>query len=255
MSVATGEGSPAGLKLFILGSERSGTSIAYFAAREVLSLEGRGEGHVFPIFNRVNHQYYLYTQQFVRREGTLAAELRPDPFTLHIQTFVRQFYDGIYGQRGFVDKTPGPESIRSAPLIAGTFPDARIMLMRRSGIEVVRSYVRKFGTDFAVSCQVWVNCMVGLEVLRANGPHLLEVDQFDLTNNPELTGQRIAEHVGMPDRAPTLARFFTERRVEQSSAHDWRERMTLARTGWSEAEQATFRDICGPTMDTFEYPM
>ena len=48
------------LKLFIFGPARSGTSITQNAARTVLQLPGRGEGHVFTIHQRMVHQYFVY---------------------------------------------------------------------------------------------------------------------------------------------------------------------------------------------------
>jgi len=241
--------------LFILGSARSGTSITYFAAREVLGLHGRGEGHVVPIFVRLNHQFYLYTREFAEQKGTMAKDLLPRTFKVHLQDFIRRFYKNTYNRDSFVDKTPGAESIRAAGFILETFPEAKIIVMRRTGIEVVQSYRQKFNAEFVNACRAWVDCMSAITLTRANCPGILEIDQYDLTNAPEATGKRIAEYVGLPDRAAALASFFSERRVEQSSEHDWRERLTMEKAGLSEAERAQFTEICGPTMKAFGYPM
>ena len=246
---------PAALKLFILGSARSGTSITYFAAREVLGLFGRGEGHVIPIFLRLNHQFYLYAREFAEQKGTMAKDLLPRPFKVHLQDFLRRFYKNTYNRDSFVDKTPGAESIQAAGFILETFPEAKIIVMRRTGIEVVQSYRQKFNAEFVNACRSWVDCMGAIQATRKNCPGVLEIDQFDLTNAPAETGRRIAEYVGASDRAEALAKFFTERRVEQSSEHDWRERLTMEKAGWSEAERVQFTEICGPTMKAFGYPM
>jgi hypothetical protein len=43
--------------------------------------------------------------------------------------------------------------------------------------------------------------------------------------------------------------------VDRSTQHDLRHTPTLAETGWTDARQEMFRDICGRHMTAFGYPM
>lgn len=241
--------------VFVLGSPRSGTSITYYAMREVFGLPGKGEGHVLPVFQRVLHEHWKYAQDFAPRDGTLAQHLDHGGFRANIIEFVRAFYAARYPAGGFVDKTPGAEAILGAPLIRAAFPSARILLTRRTGIEVVQSYRRKFAAGFGDACRAWAACMTALQRTREAKVELLELDQFDYTNAPREAAAEIAAHLGSPDRAAALAGFLAERRTDQMSGHDWRRRLTLDEVDWSLDERRLFEDLCGPAMRAFGYPM
>lgn len=239
--------------VFILGSPRSGTSITYYAMREIFGLPGRGEGHVLPIFQRVLHEHWKYAQDFAKRDGTLAQSLDHTTFRAGIIEYLRGFYAARYPGGGFVDKTPGAEAILGAPLIRATFPGARILLTRRTGIEVVQSYRRKFDAGFADACRSWAACMTALQRTREAKVEILELDQFDYTNAPREVAAEIAAFLGQPDRAAPFATFLAERRTDQISGHDWRQRLTLADVDWSGEERQVFEEMCGPAMRAFGY--
>ena len=244
------------LKVFILGSPRSGTSITYYAMREVFGLKGRGESHVFPIFQRMIHQFYTYTQEFKKLPGVLAAELDTRTFRDDLYQHVRTFYVKAYGGAGFVDKTPGAESIRGCDLIFGAFPDARVILLQRNGIEVVNSYRSKFGASFENACQAWKHVVAAsLQLAEQKNGRVLVIDQFDLTNAPGKSAALISSHLGAPHVADRLAAFFSGKRVEQHSTHDWRYRQTLAEIGWSSDEKAMFSAVCGDSMSALGYDL
>lgn len=246
---------PGGLKVFIFGPARSGTSITYYAARDMFGLPGRGEGHVFPIFQRIQHQYFVYAKGFQDNKGTLARELNPREFKLHMQEYIRSFYRKTYKGDSFVDKTPGAEAIQGANFILEVYPDARLIVTRRTGIEVVQSFRLKFAAGFEDACRAWTNCMAATLRMRERCPQILEIDQFDLTNAPEDVAARLCNHVRRPEKTAELARYFSEQRTDKSSEHDWRHRLTLAGTSWTKEEKETFRKLCGATMQTFGYPM
>ncbi len=244
-----------GLKLFILGSARSGTSITYYAARDVLGLVGRGESHVFPIFHRMMHQYFLYAKSFKDTKGTLARELDVREYKLYMQEYVRSFYKRTYPGDSFVDKTPGGESVNCAPFILETFPDACMVATRRTGIEVVQSFQLKFAAGFEDACRNWANCMQALHRIHGLMPQILSIDQYELTNTPDDVAARLAAHVGRPELAGDLAGYFASKRTDQTSEHDWRERLTLDRVNWTDEQKVHFRKTCGPAMELFGYPM
>lgn len=243
------------LQVFILGPARSGTSITYHAMREVFGLPGDGEGHVMPIFQRVIHEYYKYSMEFRGAKGVSARRLDTATFRSHIYDFIRNTYFSIYPQRGWVDKTPGSEALVGAELILSAFPTAKIILTTRTGVEVVQSFRRKFSRSFEDACRVWSDCMRAAQMVRDRGFPILEIDQYDLTNEPDIAASRIAGYLGRPEREADLARFFSDRRVEKSSTHDWTRRQTLADVDWSDDEKELFRSLCGDWMARLGYPI
>ena len=164
-------------------------------------------------------------------------------------------YSKAYEVDSFVDKTPGAEAILGCDLILGAFPDARIILTRRNGIEVVKSFQSKFGSSFEDACLAWNHCALASAQIRKTHPEVLEIDQYDLTNEPEETARKIANHLNQPEKANELAVFFSTRRVETLSDHDWKRRLTLADVKWPEEAKETFRKICGQQMQELGYAL
>ncbi|HTW27224.1 MAG TPA: sulfotransferase [Acetobacteraceae bacterium] len=245
-----------GLQVFILGAARSGTSITYYAMREIFGLPGPGESHVMPVFQRVIHEFWLYRKTFVDASSNdLAVKLSPAEFRRHTHEFVRMFYHKQFPERRWVDKTPGAEAVVGASLVQESFPEARIIFTKRTGIEVVESYRKKFSAGFSDACDAWAGAMESLLRIREQIRNGILVDQYDLTNAPRETAARIASHLGHPERSGDLAEFFSRRRTDQKSAHDWSRRLTLADVDWSEEERDIFTRVCGQAMRQFEYPM
>jgi hypothetical protein len=75
-------------------------------------------------------------------------QLRTPSFKAAIIDYARAFYQNAHPDGSFVDKTPGAEAILGAILIREIFPRSRIILTRRTGIEVVQSVQKKFDTKF-----------------------------------------------------------------------------------------------------------
>ena len=242
------------LQVFVIGSPRSGTSITYYAMREVFDLPGRGESHVIPVFQRVIHTFFRFAQDFAG-SGVLAGELRTPSFKAAIIDYARAFYQNAHPDGSFVDKTPGAEAILGAILIREIFPRSRIILTRRTGIEVVQSVQKKFDAKFEDACQLWNACMKATSTVRASVPNLLEIDQFDMTNSAHEVATRISEYLEQPKKVQDLAKFFLERRTDQRSRHSWNARLTLADSGWPETEKQLFVTTCGEQMAQFGYPV
>jgi len=253
--MAEADSIPDSLKVFVLGPPRSGTSITYYAMREVFGLPGWGESHVMPIFQRMFHQFFLYAKSFKNLNGNLAGELVPPDFRRHMLVYVRDFYRKHYREGRWVDKTPGAEAILGLQMIQDAFPDARVVVTRRTGVEVVQSFRRKFASGFLDACHAWSNSMSAILTVREGGGTFVEIDQFELTNEPDRVSERIANYLGYTDRTQELARFFAERRTDQRSDHDWRQRLTLDGVNWSEEEKSDFVRVCGDLMKTFQYPV
>jgi hypothetical protein len=245
---------PPNLQVFILGCARSGTSITYYAMREVFGLPGTGESHALPIFQRILRDFSAYQRNFADADPhVLAASLPPTEFRRHIIEYIRQFYAGKYPEGSWVDKTPGAEALVGAPLIRDTFPQAKLICTKRNGVEVVRSFRAKFSSDFASACQAWAHSMCALLNVRETNSNILEVDQFDMTNSPGEVAERVTHYLDTTDKAQALTEFFRDKRTDQLSSHDWRRRLTLADTDWSADERNLFSSTCGEFMYKLGY--
>lgn len=244
------------LKVFILGPARSGTSITFLAMKKIFGLPGFGESHTMPLFDQLWQTYSKYVEKFAGRHE-MAGRLRMEPFEQVLSDYIRGLYADAFPAGRFVDKTPGP--VVGVKLIRQVFPDARLLVTRRTGVEVVNSHRVKFGMKFESNCKLWSRSMSDILELRREPADILEavleVDQYDLTNTAAQTAERIAAHLGLPGKADELATFFLEQRVQKTSQHDWEKRLTLADTDWSAQEKATFVAVCGPMMEAMGYPM
>jgi hypothetical protein len=247
---------PMNLQVFILGPARSGTSITYFAMREVFDLPGAGESHVIPIFARIIHSFYTHLESFRDTQtDVLARSLDTADFRRHVLQYIRDFYQSVYLADRWVDKTPGDEAIFGALLIRQAFPSAKLICTKRSGVEVVESFRVKFSSSFETACHAWAGAMNALLAMREISPGILEVDQFDIANSPGMVAQQIADHLGMPERKNALTAFFRDKRTDQLSSHDWRQRLTTVDAGWTDEERGTFLRLCGELMHKFGYPI
>jgi hypothetical protein len=244
------------LKVFIVGSPRSGTSALLRAMQTVFALRAHGESHVMPAVAQAIHSLRLYYTRFKSVPNDLLIHQLPMG---HIEAplleGVRAFYHKAYEGEGWADKTPTDEAVHSAPIILKVFPDARLIVTRRNGIEVVESYRKKFNAPFRDACENWARVMEGTRLIHEHCPDILEVDQFDLANAPVPTGQRIAEYLGQPKRGPQLGAFLTKYREDRLSTHDWAARLTLKDVDWEDGARTEFIRICGPLMAAAGYSM
>jgi hypothetical protein len=221
----------------------------------ILGLPGDGESHVVPGFQRVVFTFARYCEQFHTAGGVLARHLDPDEFRCHVIGYLREFYQRTYEGNSFVDKTPGAEAIAGVPLIREAFPDARILVTRRTGVEVVQSHVKKFRVEFADACRAWSASMEALRCVRLSSTGFLEVEQHDLANAPGAAATQIAACLGLPEKAGDLADYFAANVTDRYSDHDWSRRLLLSDVPWTWEEKFIFKDICGKQMDDFGYPM
>lgn len=243
------------LRVFILGPARSGTSAILLALHDVFDLPAEGESHIVPAFQRVIHGFAVYCEQFDAADGILARKLDRRDFREYVVRYMRDFYARTFPSGAFADKTPGAEAIAGAPLIRQTFPDARIILTRRNGIEAVQSHVRRFGADFADACRGWAACMQAVEQVRPTVTDLLELDHHELAAQPEEAAIRLCRYLDQPTRAEQLARYFQADRHDSAWDHDWHRMRRLDEMEWTAEQRQTFQQICGPHMQRFGYPI
>jgi Sulfotransferase family len=237
------------LKVFMVGSPRSGTSVLLRAMQAVCGLRAHGESHVIPAVAKAVFHLRSYYERFQGGSAdVLIRELHVDRIEEPVFDGIRAFYREIYGGMGWADKTPSDEAIYCVPLIRRIFPDAKILVTRRNGIEVVGSYRKKFGSPFRDACENWSRVMKGISRLRRDCPNILELDQFDLANDAEQVGVRIGAYLEMPTCSADLGTFLKINREDRLSTHDWNTRLPLSAVDWSESEKSLFVELCGQEM-------
>ncbi|HEY5072168.1 MAG TPA: sulfotransferase [Caulobacteraceae bacterium] len=241
------------LQVFIMGAPRSGTSVSYFAIREVFGLPGMGESHVMEVFYRIVRDFNAHANFFKFSSGNLAILLDPEHFTDYMVSYIRYFYELHFPYSEWVDKTPNGASILASDLILKAFPHARIILTKRNGIEVVQSHRRKFATSFETACLIWLDCMEAYEKTVSAHPTILVLDQSMIANEPDKAGILISAYLGRPEKSAALASFFASNQTDRSSTHDWRRPLSQSDAGWSRDEARTFERICGAMMDRLGY--
>jgi hypothetical protein len=248
--------SPAPLKVFIVGAPRSGTSVLMRAMKEVFLLPGYGESHVMPMIQRVVHESRQYLERFERYEmDLLISHFTKARLENAVFDCVRSYYADVYGGESWADKTPTDEAIYGVPLVNEIFPDARVLITKRTGIEVVDSYCKKFKADFVDSCENWVRVMAGIGKARKHGRNVVCVDQYDFTNDSRTVAELIATHLGQPNKSDELKIFLRNNREDRFSRHDWSRRQTLDTIDWTDRQKEVFRAICEPVMREFNYPV
>lgn len=238
-----------------MGPPRSGTSATYYAMREVFKLPGYGESHVFPIFLTMLHRFWQYSESFRKQTGNLAALLDTASLRATFIGYLRDFYASHYPGGSWVDKTPGADAILSASLVLEAFPESKIILTTRSGLEAVESFRRKFSSSFENACLSWVHCMEALIRVKAEYPTLLKIDQFDMASRPAETAALVSAYLGRSDQAAKLEEFLKTRQPERSSKHPLERRLTLEAMPWTDGEKRVFNEVCGTLMRELEYPL
>ena len=243
------------LRVFILGAPRSGTSISFFCMRQVFGLPGRGESHVMPLYFRIYKEFEQYKEKLKNNPNVLVNALGHQEFLDDLSSGLRKFYNKHYPDGSWVDKTPGAENMFAVCLIKEAFPEAKLIATKRTGIEMVQSFQRKFNAPLEAACRSWAAAMRALLWAQENAKDLLVIDQFDMTNSPGEVAHRICTHLGRPEKQEQLSKFFEKTRIEQRSSHDWSKRLTLTEVDWTAEEKNTFVDVCGDMMKRFKFPI
>jgi hypothetical protein len=253
-------GSEVSLPVFITGAVRSGTSALFAALVAATRYRGFYEGHVLDLAAglmtavqaHLDEKYALLPDDAIREFHL--GRYRYDRLQASIRSLLRRLTTG-YTTAFWVDKTPSIELVRSVPLLAQTWPEARFVFMMRRGLENVMSQLRKFSrADFEESCRRWAQIMAEWRRVRPSIPgKFVEVEQRSLRDDPrgaaglvgtllQLSGHEIAG----------LAAQLAHVRIEVT---DPAEQIvaTMTDTGWSDEMIATFHKMCGSEMEAYGY--
>jgi hypothetical protein len=237
--------------LFIVGTTRSGTSAIRNAIAET-RFKGPGEGHSVGLLGVISDaiETYFYENRAALPQGTMLAAWKRDVFWNDISAAYTKQIREFVSTGDFIDKTPNILPIRYASLIEASLEDVRFIYCRRRGVDNVLSKCRKWPElPFLEHCTEWtdINDAWDNVKLRLSSP-ALEAEYYDLATAPEVLTGRIGDFLELStaDRAVLM----TELSKGRPTGDPW---VSLANTGWSEAQMEEFRAVCGPAMERCGY--
>jgi Sulfotransferase family len=235
------------LRLFLMGSPRSGTSQLGATLTKVLGLPWLGEGHGAPLFASAAD---ALTGDRAGENGLVRHLARENFRQIAVQA-ARNAYFYMHGSASFVDKTPGVKMIAAAPFLVECFPDSFFIFLRRNPVANIRSRLVKFGGDFEEHCRDWAAAMNGWLKVRALLPHYVEIQQEDMLEAPERVARVLAEYIGVPESAERICESLETEHLEQTGAGVGKADKLQA--GWTAEQLRAFERICGPAMRAFNY--
>jgi len=236
-------------RIFVLGSPRSGTSQMGASLVKALKLPWTGEAHVGPLF--------------AAAAASLGGDANsPSDFVKAIHNWnyrgiaieaARRAYFAMHTSPSFLDKTPGIAMVKAAPFLIECFPGAKIIFMLRNPVANVSSRLAKFGGVFAEHCMDWAATMETWANVREELPSWLEIRQEEMARNPTLVAEQLANYLGRGDLQPGILRSLSSEFLERTGAG--LEKTLLSDSGWTQSEMNTFREICEPMAELFNYPL
>jgi len=235
------------LRLFLLGSPRSGTSQLGSTLAKVLGLPWLGEGHGAPLFARAADAL----SGDKGAENGLVRHLARENFRQIAIQAARSAYFHMHGSASFVDKTPGVPMIAAAPFLLECFADSRFIFLRRNPVANIRSRLAKFGGPFEEHCRDWAAAMSEWLRVRTMLPHFVEIQQEEMLAAPERVARVIADYVRVPEAAERICESLKTDRLEQTGAGAGKTDRLQA--GWTVEQVSAFDRICGPAMRAFGY--
>ena len=235
------------LRLFVMGSPRSGTSQLGQTLTQVLNLPWLGEGHGAPLFASAANSL---TGDINDRNGIARFMAQQDFRQIAIQA-AKKAYFYLHGSASFIDKTPGIKMIGSAPFLNQCFPGSRYIFLRRNPVNNVMSRMVKFGGSFEHHCMDWAGAMNEWLKVRTQLPHYVEIQQEDMLESPDQVGKVLAEYIGMPHIADGISQSLKKDSLERTGAGDGGTEQL--RAAWTPEQAKAFEKICRPIMQAFGY--
>jgi hypothetical protein len=235
------------LRLFLMGSPRSGTSQLGSTLTQVLGLPWLGEGHGAPLFASAAD---ALTGDKAAENGLVRHLARENFRQIAVQA-ARSAYFYMHGSASFVDKTPGVKMIAAAPFLVECFPDSYFIFLRRNPVANIRSRIVKFGGEFEEHCRDWAAAMNEWLRVRAMLPHYVEIQQEDMLETPERVARVLADYIGVPESAERICESLKTEHLEQTGAGAGK--TDTLNAGWTTEQVRAFERICGPAMRAFGY--
>ena len=218
--------------------------------RKTLNLKYYGEGHLYPLLgdlSRATEKYFnsARIKNLSKSDAHMIHHVKHSDVDERLAKMVRNIFFDVYGTTEFVDKTPGPMPILSLPMLEAAFPTMKVIHMKRRGIEVVRSALKKFNeTDFETHCVIWEQALANWEKIepRLKVPHIT-IDQHTLATEPETSVKQLEDFLELTsEQAQTMLGFFQNDRPQSSGSLN-KGGVSLESSGWSEEEIEIYRRV------------
>jgi Sulfotransferase family len=235
------------LRLFVMGSPRSGTSQLGQTLTQVLSLPWLGEGHGAPLFASAADAL----AGDINDKNGIARFMAQQDFSKIAMDAAKRAYFYLHGSASFIDKTPGIKMISAAPFLNRCFPGSRFIFLRRNPVNNIMSRMAKFGGSFDNHCMDWTGAMNAWVKVRPLLPHFVEIQQEDMLESPDQVGKVLAEYIGLPEIADRISQSLKKDSLERTGAGDGG--TDQLRAAWTPEQAAIFEKICRPVMRTFGY--
>lgn len=244
--------------VFIVGSPRSGTTIVGNSLRKTLcSSDGYGESHILPLSNAISQAVLDYHSSSGASKIPKMMLNHVNPFLLSEQmlSVLKKQYMALIEDEWLVDKTPGGPMIRALPHIQRLWPDAKVVFVKRRGIENVASRLRKFPqVDFESHCKQWKNCMNAWARVRETLNNTIEIDQYDVLTQPAESAAKLANFLALTESQQNfLTKRFVEDRPEQTGHSVSPLALDLEKINWSEEHKSLFRQHCANDLEKWGY--
>ena len=235
------------LRLFVMGSPRSGTSELGTTLTGVLGLPWLGEGHAAPLFSAAAN---ALTGDASAPSG-LVRFMAQQNFRQSAMELAKKAYFSMHGSASFVDKTPGVQMISAVPFLNECFPGSRFIFLRRNPVANVLSRMAKFGGNFESHCRDWAAAMNEWLKVRTQLPHYLEVEQEAMFDTPGRVAHAIAKYVGVPESADLIRKSLKTGSRERTGAGLGK--TDVGQTAWTAEQIKSFERICRPAMQAYGY--
>lgn len=241
--------------LLIVGAPRTGSSFMVRALVNAAGFAGMAEGHVTPLIAAVDQTVADYFAR-MRALGLLAIPQNtiariPEAYLRRELLAVFESFDKVIFPfaRHILDKTVNAEGIAALPHLLSIWPESKILYLKRDGVENVVSTEKYFDLALDGACTSWAACGDTWDRVRAQLPEssYIEVDHWQLTDEPLKVADRIARHLELP---PAASQRFQNYVAENT--RDWRNgrtrRPALAALDWPAQRLYRFLTICGKQM-------
>ncbi len=233
------------MRIFVVGSPRSGTSQMGGTLSSALQLPWLGECHAAHLFATASE---ALSGGAGSPHGMVRFMARGDYRSLAAGA-AKQTYFYTHGSASFVDKTPGVSMIKAVPFLRECFPDAYFIFLFRNPVANVLSRFAKFHQTFESACRDWAASMTAWTKVRDELPHYLEIRQEDMMQKPHDVAARITDYIGMPEIAPTIEESLSAGTHERTGAGIGK--TSVGETEWTAEQKRFFSQICEPVYNSF----